>query len=48
MRRVVSFPVLAALVLCLFGCDHATKHVATKELRGRAPMALIPGALELR
>ena len=48
MRRFASFPVLAALVLCLVGCDHATKYAATRELRGRPPVSLIAGVAELR
>jgi signal peptidase II len=46
-RRIGLFSLLL-LVLALVGCDHATKAVAEAELSRSAPMALVPGFLELR
>lgn len=41
-------PGLLGLVLLLVGCDHGTKHLAAERLAGEAPLALIPGVLDLR
>jgi signal peptidase II len=42
-------PLLFLLVLFgVVGCDHATKHLAFRELGSREPLALIPGWLDLR
>jgi signal peptidase II len=34
-------------VVALVGCDHATKLAAESSLRDRAPLALVPGVLDL-
>lgn len=39
---------LLFVATALFGCDHATKLAAVKELEGRAPVSLVPGYLDLR
>jgi signal peptidase II len=38
---------LLACVACLVGCDHATKLAAETALRDRAPLAVIPGVMDL-
>jgi signal peptidase II len=38
---------LLACVACLVGCDHATKLAAEAALRNRAPLAVVPGAVDL-
>jgi signal peptidase II len=48
MARRLAFSSMVLLVLALIGCDHATKAVARTQLSGAAPMALVPGVLELR
>lgn len=48
MRRLASFPVLAALLLFLVGCDHATKYAAVRSLRNQPGVPLVSGVLELR
>lgn len=45
-RRISSLMLL--LSLGLVGCDHATKHIAQTELRGRPPITLISNFLDLR
>ena len=48
MKRSPSLVLLAALVIGLIGCDHATKHLAETELRGRPPTSLIARVLDLQ
>ncbi len=48
MSRSPSLVLLAALVIGLIGCDHATKHLAETELRGRPPTNLIAKVLDLQ
>jgi signal peptidase II len=38
---------LMACVICLVGCDHATKAAAEGALRDRAPLQLVPGVVDL-
>jgi len=39
---------LLFVATALFGCDHATKFAAIEHLEGHAPVALVPGWLDLR
>lgn len=48
MQRRASYLLFALMVVGLVGCDHATKHIAQSELRGRPPATLIANVLELR
>lgn len=48
MSRSPSLVLLAALVIGLIGCEHATKHLAETELRGRPPTSLIAKVLDLQ
>jgi signal peptidase II len=48
MARPLAFSSLILLVFLLVGCDHATKLAAETRLADKAPMALVPGVLELR
>lgn len=49
MRGRVLLPmVMVALASGLVGCDHATKRVAERELKGQPRVELIPGVLDLR
>lgn len=48
MKRWMSTIVLVALVLCVVGCDGATKRVARDRLEGKAPVELVSGVLDLR
>ena len=47
MRRL-SWGLFVSVLFSVFGCDHATKHLARRELLPNGPKTLIPGWLDLR
>jgi signal peptidase II len=48
MLRRTSTLLAIMLTLGLFGCDHATKHLAETSLRGQPPVVLVSDVLDLR
>jgi len=48
MNKLTASIGLLSLVALLVGCDHGTKHLARKHLRGEPAVELIGGALDLR
>jgi signal peptidase II len=47
MRPLLKLLMLVTLPLALVGCDHATKQLATRHLRGHAHIEVIPRVLQL-
>jgi signal peptidase II len=48
MKRWIGAAAVAAVALGVFGCDGATKSLASDRLEGRPPVDLVSGVLELR
>jgi signal peptidase II len=48
MTRRLTCASLLGLSAALAGCDHATKHLASRELAGEKPVEIVPGLFDLR
>ena len=47
MTTWVRLVLLAAVIVSCVGCDQSTKHMASRELKGRAPMSFLAGTVQL-